>query len=74
MSKWLIVIGILSASPVRADTLLEPPRPRQGYYVAVGGHAAAPYVLEDGEGLGPFVGWGVDLRFGQLLTRRFGMG
>ena len=50
------------------------PRERQGYYVAGGVHAALNYNRDDGEGLGPWNGFGTTIRVGQLLTRRLGLG
>jgi hypothetical protein len=56
------------------ESLLETPRHRQGYYLAFGLNAALAYAREDGEGIGPTYGQGFQLRFGQLLTPRLGLG
>ncbi len=61
------------ASTARAQDLQEP-RERQGYYVAGGMHAALNYNRDEGEGLGPWPGYGTTIRLGQMLTRRLGLG
>ena len=61
------------ASVARAQ-VLEPPRPRQGYYVAVGYHLALNQNWEDGESWGVWRGGDLTIRLGQMLTRRFGLG
>lgn len=66
---------VLAAAAATAHAQqLEPPRPRQGYYVAVGAHSQLTYLNNEGDGLGPWPGWRGTLRFGQLLTRRLGLG
>lgn len=58
----------------RAQTL-EPPRPRQGYYVAAGlGGAALVVWEEEGGRAGPLGGFAFALRAGQLLTPTLGLG
>jgi hypothetical protein len=54
--------------------LLEPPRARQGYYVAVGYHLALDKNWEDGESWGLWRGGDLTIRLGQLVTRHFGLG
>lgn len=67
-------IGVcLLSGTARAQELSEP-RQRQGYYVAGGLHAALAYNRDDGDGLGPWTGYGTTIRVGQLLTRRLGLG
>jgi hypothetical protein len=53
---------------------LEPPRARQGYYLALGPHFALNQNSERGRDWAPWVGYDVALRAGQLVTRRFGLG
>ena len=45
-----------AASAARGPRIFEPPRQRQGYYVAGGMHAALNYNRDEGEGLGPWPG------------------
>jgi len=61
------------AHPVAAQEL-EPPRPRQGYYVSLGLYGMMSQAWEKGSTLGPWGGFGGSFRFGQLVTRRFGLG
>jgi hypothetical protein len=68
------VAGVLGAPLVGAQTLLESPRSRQGYYLAVGVLGSLDYNREHGDSLGVWRGAGFSLRMGQLLTRRFGLG
>lgn len=53
---------------------IEPPRAHQGYYIGVGYHYAPVKVWEDNESWGVWQGGELSLRFGQLVTRRFGLG
>jgi hypothetical protein len=57
-----------------APKLLEPPRHRQGYYIAFGLHALVNQNWDHGEAVGVGSGSAFTLRMGQLLTRRFGLG
>ena len=61
------------ARPARAQ-VLEPPRGRQGYYLAVGYHLALDKNWEDGRDWGVWTGNDITIRGGQLITRRFGLG
>lgn len=61
------------ASAAQAQDLVEP-RQRQGYYVAGGIHSAVTYNRDDGEELGPWNGYGMTIRLGQMLTPRLGLG
>jgi hypothetical protein len=54
--------------------LLEEPRRRQGYYLSLSVLGGNNYVREEGESLGNFTGTNINIRLGQLLTRRLGMG
>jgi len=70
---------VLGAAPVaRADApeaiVLEKPRHRQGYYLALGNYALVTQTWEKGDSLGTWVGTGVTIRMGQMMTRRFGLG
>jgi hypothetical protein len=71
-----LLIGTLTigASGGARAQLLEEPRRRQGYYLALSLLAGSNYVREEGESLGSFSGSNINIRLGQLLTRRFGMG
>jgi hypothetical protein len=73
--RVIVVAGLLGlvsvGAPVRAE---EVPRPRQGYYLAAGLHGAMLLGFEDGERVGPMLGWQGTLRAGELVTRRFGLG
>jgi hypothetical protein len=53
---------------------LEAPRKRQGYYMSFGVYGAATQAYEKGDTLGPWAGYGIGLRGGQLITRRFSLG
>jgi hypothetical protein len=72
LAVWA-VWGAARIAPARAD-LLEPPRARQGYYIALGAHNAVSYNREDGDGVGPLNGFGGSFRVGQLLTPQLGLG
>jgi hypothetical protein len=73
LAASLLLMAVASSRPARAQDL-EPPRPRQGYYLAVGIYGAATQAYEKGNTLGPWVGSGYALRAGQLITRRFSLG
>jgi hypothetical protein len=65
------------AAATATDTtpvLLEPPRQRQGYYLALGLAGIGNYNREEGVGLGVWPGYSTTIRLGQLVTRRFGLG
>ena len=78
------IVLVLLALPVRAaraqspspsgGKLLEPPRARQGYYVALGYHLNVNHNWEDNESWGTWLGTDLTIRLGQMITRRFGMG
>jgi hypothetical protein len=68
-------LGLASTDrPAHAQSLTEPPRARQGYYVALGLLGSVDYNRDHGDGLGVWGGGGLSLRFGQLITRRLGLG
>jgi hypothetical protein len=70
-----LVALILTASTARAQSqLLEEPRRRQGYYLSLSVLGGNNYVREKGDELGNFAGTNFNIRLGQLLTRRLGMG
>jgi hypothetical protein len=74
-SLLAVAFGLVGfARPAAAADLLEPPKPRQGYYVAVGYSFALNHNWEDGESWGVWPGTELKLRFGQLVTRRLGLG
>jgi hypothetical protein len=81
MRRLLVAVALLVAALARpalaadnAGVTLEPPRPRQGYYFAVGYSFALNHNWEDGESWGVWPGTELKLRFGQMVTQRFGLG
>jgi len=70
-----VLLGLLltAAPPIQAQTL-QPPRPRQGYWVGCSGVGAFSVLTEEGRNRGLYAGGGVTLRAGQLLTERLGLG
>ncbi len=66
--------GLAAPAPARAQTLLEEPRHRQGYYVSLGLALGIDHNWQDGESQGTLPAQLFSLRLGQLLTRRFGLG
>jgi hypothetical protein len=70
---FAIVLGA-SARPAAAADLLEPPRPRQGYYFALGYSFALNKNWEGDKTWGFWPGTELKIRMGQLVTRRFGLG
>jgi hypothetical protein len=68
------VTAAFGVGGVALGQVLEPPRSRQGYYFALGYQLALTHPTEDGESWGVWPGGNLSLRFGQLITRRFGMG
>ena len=75
MAAATLVLAIVCgmAQPARAQAL-EPPRGRQGYYLALGPHFALNQHWENGRDWRPWAGYDVSLRVGQMVTRRFGLG
>ncbi len=75
VATTLLAAAIAAGASGRARAEdLEQPRHRQGYWVALGLYGLGQYNTEEGESLGVWPGMGYGLRFGELLTRRFGMG
>jgi hypothetical protein len=73
LAAAVAVVAVAGARAARAQ-LLEPPRSRQGYYFALGYQLALSHPTEDGESWGVWPGGNLSIRFGQLITRRFGLG
>ena len=74
-----VAVGAVSAArPARADApqaiVLELPRHRQGYSLAIGNYALLTQTWDDGDSLGTWVGSGLSIRMGQMMTKRFGLG
>ena len=75
-----VAAGVLRAAApaARADApqaiVLELPRHRQGYYLAIGNHALVTQTWDEGRDLGTWVGTGLSIRMGQMMTKRFGLG
>jgi hypothetical protein len=75
LRSTLVAAAVLGlAPPVLAQTLLEQPRRRQGYYVSLGLAAAIDHNWQDGESLGTWGGQMLSIRLGEMVTRRFGLG
>ncbi len=53
---------------------LEEPRARQGYWVGLGYVAATSHLTEEGKNRGFYTGGGYQLRVGELITPRLGLG
>jgi len=68
------VLGTALPRPAAAAELLEPPRPRQGYYFGLGYGFALNKNWENHESWGVWAGTEIKFRFGQMVTRRFGLG
>ncbi len=74
MTVAAILIAIALPRAAAAEDLLEAPRARQGYYIALGLFSALSYNRDEGEGLGPWGGFSTSLRLGQMITNRIGVG
>lgn len=70
----LLLAAVLALPRAAAAQTLEPPRARQGYYIALGLSAAAVNNWYKGDGLGVWGGNEITVRFGEMVTRRFGLG
>jgi len=73
----LVLAPLLGAALPRAAAaadLLEPPRPRQGYYFGLGYGFALNKNWEKHESWGVWPGTEIKFRIGQMVTRRFGLG
>lgn len=69
----LLGLAAVLARPAQAQ-LLEEPRARQGYWVALGLAGGGAALIEKGKHLGMYPAYGLSLRVGQMLTRRVGVG
>jgi hypothetical protein len=67
------ICGLVPARAAHAQ-VLELPEARQGYFLSVGPHFTMSKVWMDGERYGVWPGYEVGLHFGQMVTRRFGLG
>src|SRR3954469_300352 len=67
------ICGTVPTRAVRAQ-VLELPEARQGYFLSVGPHFTMSKVWMDNERYGVWPGYEVGLHFGQMVTRRFGLG
>src|SRR3569623_1102060 len=66
---------VMMANERRAQAqAIEAPFAHQGYYIGAGYHAGPVKVWEDKYSYGVWSGGEFSLRFGQLVTRRFGLG
>ena len=68
-----VVTMMAGERPAHAQSI-ERPYAHQGYYVGFGYHVGPVKVWEDNESYGVWSGGEFSLRFGQLVTRRFGLG
>ncbi|HEY4188573.1 MAG TPA: hypothetical protein VGP07_26115 [Polyangia bacterium] len=68
------LLAVLVATRTARAQSIEPPREHQGYYVGFGYHVTPVKVWEDNYSYGVWRGSEFSLRFGQLVTRRFGLG
>lgn len=69
----LALLMIATAAEARAQDL-STPRPRQGYYVGLGGDVGMQSSWDHGAALGPWVSSGGTLRLGQMIAARLGLG
>jgi hypothetical protein len=79
MSRALSVAALLGALALTGGGRavaqeLEPPAPRQGYFLSLGLYGASTVAHEKGAWVGPWAGGGGSIRLGELITRRFGLG
>lgn len=79
LASLCIAAALAVATPARAQTapttVLEPPAPRQGYYISLGVESGLGFLWDKGESQGSRALTGVPMfRFGQLLTTRFSLG
>lgn len=70
----LTLLLVSWSSLAAAQSLVEPPKPRQGYYVAGGLMGAVNQTWDEGDAVKPGLGSALSIRLGQLITRRFGLG
>ena len=74
LASFLSAAGALIIPGVARADDAEPPRPRQGYYVALGGAGLLSVSREKGDTGGAVLGGGGGLRLGELLTPSLGIG
>jgi len=67
-------VTLLAGERPAAAQAIEAPAAHQGYYIGLGYHAGPVKVWEDNYSYGVWTGGEFSLRFGQLVTRRFGLG
>jgi hypothetical protein len=70
----VVLAGVMAEAGGARAELTELPRSRQGYYLSAGMLSGASHTWEDGDSLGTWRGSFFNLRLGQLLTERFGLG
>jgi hypothetical protein len=73
------LVVTLGARTVRAEdgdaeSLLEDPHARQGYWIGFGATGIAANLWEHGKDRGIYSGWTGTFRIGQLVTKRLGLG
>jgi hypothetical protein len=73
LGTTLAVLMLLAPDRARAEDT-EAPRPRQGYYVTVGGVGLVNVSREKQAVLSPIFGGGGSLRLGELITPSLGLG
>ncbi len=72
-----VLAVLLASAPLlaQADDVLEPPGLHQGYYASLGIYGLSTVNWEEGDQLnGAWFGAGNALRFGQMVTRKLGLG
>ena len=57
-----------------SHALLEMPRTRQGYWIALGLYGVTSNLIEEGHDRGLYSGYGYSVSIGQLITERLGLG
>jgi len=72
---FALVAATTAPKTALADDVLEPPMLHQGYYASLGLYGLSNFNWEKGDQLnGAWHGSSFALRFGQMLTRKFGLG
>lgn len=69
-----LLVGIVCLRGSASAQTLEPPGPRQNYYLSLGFHGGVIQTWEDDESLGAWFTRLTTIRVGQMLTRRLGLG
>ena len=71
----LLVVRHPRRAPTRRRRfVLDCRRHRQGYYLAICDDALVTQTWDEGRDLGTWVGTGLSIRMGQMMTKRFGLG